>query len=105
VATLIGGANRDPDAYDHPDRFDLHRDSPAEHLAFSAGIHYCLGKPLAMLELTIALRALAERMPGLARAGRVRRRTSTVIRGPIRFPVTAGTARRTAPAPVPAGRP
>jgi cytochrome P450 len=110
VATLIGGANRDPEAYARPDRFDLHRfdprgDSPAEHLAFSAGIHYCLGKPLAVLELTIALRALAERMPGLARAGRITRRTSTVIRGPIRFPVTAGSARRAAPARVPAGRP
>jgi hypothetical protein len=101
VITLIGAANRDPEAYDHPDTFDIRRDGAADHLAFSSGIHYCLGQPLARLEATIALRMLAERMPGLARAGAVRRRNATIIRGPIRVPVTAGAAR--APrAPVPA---
>jgi hypothetical protein len=95
ILPLIGAANRDPEAFDHPDTFDLHRDGTTDNLAFSGGIHYCAGQPLARLELTIALQLLAERMPGLARAGKVERRNSNVIRGPIRVPVTAGP-RRTA---------
>ena len=62
------------------------------HLAFSSGIHYCLGQPLARLEATIALRMLAMRMPGLALDGSVKRRNATTIRGPIHLPVTAGAA-------------
>jgi hypothetical protein len=64
--------------------------STAEHLAFSSGIHYCLGQPLARLEANIAIQLLAERMPSLAQAGPVRRRGGTVIRGPLQLPVTAG---------------
>jgi cytochrome P450 len=90
VLTLIGAANRDPEAFDHPATFDLHRDDAADNLAFSGGIHYCAGQPLARLELTLALQLLAERMPGLARVGQVRRRNSNIIRGPIHMPVTAG---------------
>ncbi len=90
VVTLLGGANWDPEVYPLPDRFDLHRTQTADHLAFSSGIHYCVGAPLARLEATIALRALAERMPGLRRAGRTRRRNSVTIRGPIHLPVRVG---------------
>ncbi|MEU4420507.1 cytochrome P450 [Actinoplanes sp. NPDC024001] len=89
VVTLLAAANRDPEVYSHPDRFDIHRTPEADHLAFSSGIHYCVGAPLARLEAVIALRMLAERMPGLARAGTVRRRNAGIIRGPIHFPVTA----------------
>jgi cytochrome P450 len=89
VVTLIGAANRDPDVYSDPSRFDITRARSVEHLAFSSGIHYCLGQPLARLEATIALQTLAERTPSLRRAGRVVRRNSTTIRGPIRLPVTA----------------
>jgi len=100
VAVLIGAANRDPEAYPDPDRFDIEREPTAEHLAFSSGIHYCLGQPLAQLEATIALRQLAERMPGLHRAGTVRRRNSNTIRGPIHLPVRVGLDRSsTGPAP------
>jgi P450-derived glycosyltransferase activator len=102
VVTLIGGANRDPEIYPEPGVFSIHRQPAAEHLAFSSGIHYCLGQPLARLEATIALRMLAERMPGLALAGPIRRRNTTTIRGPLHLPVTAG---RTAPARVPAAKP
>jgi hypothetical protein len=98
VVTLIGAANRDPDAYRDPDRFDIHREPEVDHLAFSSGIHYCVGQPLARLEATIALRSLAERMPGLQRAGATRRRNSTTIRGPIHLPVRA-CPRRAARAP------
>ena len=92
VVTLIGGANRDPDAYDNPGTFDIHRVAAADHLAFSSGLHYCLGQPLARLEATIALRMLAERMPGLSQAGPVRRRSTSTIRGPARLPLTSGGA-------------
>ncbi|GAA1789209.1 cytochrome P450 [Luedemannella flava] len=87
VVTLIGAANRDPQLWADPGRFDIEREQTADHLAFSGGIHYCVGQPLARLEATIALRVLAERMPGLRRAGAVRRRTSNTIRGPLRLPV------------------
>jgi cytochrome P450 len=99
VVTLIGAANRDPEVYDDPDTFDITRKGGPSHLSFSSGIHYCIGQSLARLEATIALRMLAERMPGLARDGSVQRRNATTIRGPWRLPVTAG------PAPVRAGAP
>ncbi|MDT4902948.1 MAG: hypothetical protein QOH52_964 [Pseudonocardiales bacterium] len=90
VATLIGGANRDPSVYEDPARFDITRTLPVEHLAFSSGIHYCLGQPLARLEATAAFRALAERRPDLRRAGRVVRRNAATIRGPLHLPVAVG---------------
>jgi hypothetical protein len=93
VTTLIGAANRDPEVFAHPDTFDIGRANAASHLAFSSGIHYCLGQPLARLEATIAFRMLAERLPGLSRAGAARRRNATVIRGPLRLPVRAGKPR------------
>ena len=89
VATLIGGANRDPEAYERPAVFDISRDPGVDHLAFSSGIHYCIGQPLASLEATIALQVLAQRMPKLRLVGPVRRRNATAIRGPIHIPVSA----------------
>jgi cytochrome P450 len=102
VVTLLGGANRDPEVYPEPGTFSIHREAPAEHLAFASGIHYCLGQPLARLEGTITVRMLAERMPGLALAGPVQLRNTTTIRGPLHLPVTAG---RTTSARQPAGKP
>jgi cytochrome P450 len=87
VVTLIGAANRDPDVYTDPARFDITRALPVEHLAFSSGIHYCVGQPLARLEARIALQALAERLPALRRAGRSVPRNAATIRGPLRLPV------------------
>ena len=89
VVTLIGAANRDPQVYPDPDTFDISREHPVGHLAFSSGIHYCLGQPLARIEATIALRSLAARMPGLTRDGRMTMRNATTIRGPLHLPVTA----------------
>jgi len=89
VVTMLAAANRDPDVFTDPGRFDITR-APTEHLAFSSGIHYCLGAPLARLEATIALAALAERMPGLRQTGRVVMRPSTTIRGPRRLPLASG---------------
>jgi P450-derived glycosyltransferase activator len=87
VVPLIGAANRDPQAHPDPDFFDIFRVQTSDHLGFSSGVHYCIGKPLAVLEATAALQALAERMPGLRRAGEIRRRNSQILRGPVSLPV------------------
>ncbi|MCA2211428.1 cytochrome P450 [Jidongwangia harbinensis] len=89
VVTLIGGANRDPAAFLDPGRFDPARPATTAHLAFGGGIHYCVGHPLARLEATVAVRRLAERLPGLRIGGRVRRRASGMIRGLTRLPLRA----------------
>ncbi|MFI5708184.1 cytochrome P450 [Kribbella sp. NPDC051620] len=100
VVTLIGAANRDPEAFPDPDRFDIAREHTADHLAFSSGIHYCVGQPLAQLEATVALQTLAERALTLRRAGRTRRRNSNTIRGPIHLPVRITTSVRRASATI-----
>ena len=61
----FGAANHDDGVFEDPDRFDLHRAKAARHLAFSKGVHYCLGAPLARLEGRVALEVLVERLPGL----------------------------------------
>ncbi len=67
-ALLFGSANRDPARFDHADQLDVAReDNP--HVSFSLGIHYCLGAPLARMELQIALATLLRRMPNLRLAG------------------------------------
>ncbi|MEM7464049.1 MAG: cytochrome P450 [Pseudomonadota bacterium] len=62
VALLLGAANHDPKRYSNPDRLDFVRGGTG-HLAFGAGIHFCLGAPLARLEMAVALRVLFERLP------------------------------------------
>jgi cytochrome P450 len=87
IVVMLGGANRDPAVFTEPHRFDAGRANAREHLAFSAGIHYCLGAQLARLEGEIALRCLFEHAPELATAGPVRRRGTRVLRGYDRLPV------------------
>jgi pimeloyl-[acyl-carrier protein] synthase len=65
VVVLIGAANRDPAEFPDPDRLDLARPNAGRHLSFGAGIHYCLGGPLARLEAQIAMAELLRRLPHL----------------------------------------
>ena len=71
-----------------PDRFVADR-SPNPHLAFGSGIHFCLGAPLARLELQASLPLLLQRFPHLALAGPPVRRPTFVLRGYQTLPVTA----------------
>ncbi|MCK2237295.1 MULTISPECIES: cytochrome P450 [unclassified Crossiella] len=89
VVLLIGGANHDPAVFEDPETFDITRSNAADHLTFAAGRYFCVGAPLARLEGEIALRALAERMPGLRRAGHAVYRTSVGFRGLKALPVAA----------------
>ena len=68
VACLLAAANRDPRHWDQPDRFAPDR-AIKPHQAFGAGLHFCVGAPLARLELQIGFRALALRCPALHLAG------------------------------------
>jgi cytochrome P450 len=64
VGFLYGSANRDPQAFERPDEFDVRR-HPNAHLAFGSGAHFCLGAPLARLELEILFTTLLQRLPGI----------------------------------------
>ncbi|MBS8227428.1 cytochrome P450 [Vannielia litorea] len=65
ISCLLAAANRDPDAYPNPDTFNPTRRGPS-NMAFGAGLHFCVGAPLARLELQIALPALFSACPQLA---------------------------------------
>jgi cytochrome P450 len=80
VAALLGAANRDPAVFAAPDTFDTGR-TPNPHLGFGAGIHFCLGAPLARVEVQAVVVALRSRLPDLVLAAEPERRPEFVIRG------------------------
>ncbi len=80
IAALLGAANRDPAVFENPDEFQADRD-PNPHLAFGAGIHFCLGAPLARVELVESLTHLLREMPRLRLAGEPVSRGTFVLRG------------------------
>jgi len=80
IAALIGSANRDSTVFEHADEMDLTRD-PNPHIGFGAGIHFCLGAPLARLEMGVSLPALWEKYPNMQLAGEPVRRPTFVLRG------------------------
>lgn len=90
VIPLNYSANRDETLTADPDRFDITR-TPAPHLAFAHGPHYCIGAPLARLELQAALAGLLRRLPAIRPAldaTEVTWKQAVISRGPAALPVT-----------------
>ncbi|GIH92996.1 cytochrome P450 [Planobispora siamensis] len=80
VALLFGSANRDPEVFDEPERFDVgRRDNP--HISFGAGIHFCLGAPLARIELAESFGALLRAAPKMELAAEPAWGPGYIIRG------------------------
>ncbi|MFF7980049.1 cytochrome P450 [Streptomyces sp. NPDC007901] len=80
VAMLFGSANHDPEVFAAPEELDLTRkENP--HISFSAGIHYCIGAPLARIELAASMTALLGKAPTLSLGGEPLRKPNFVIRG------------------------
>ena len=85
VLLLYGSANRDEREFDDPDRLDLSR-APKRHLAFGDGIHFCLGAPLARLEMQVALERFVSAFPDYELAGAANRFRSPYLRGFLSVP-------------------
>ncbi len=92
VVVLYGAANRDERRYPEADEFVVDRYAAfrgvADHVGFGAGIHYCLGAPLARLEARVAAEVLLARTRGMRPAGPGRRTSSLLVRGMTSLPVT-----------------
>lgn len=88
IACLMGSANRDAAAFADADVFDVGRD-PNPHVGFGMGLHFCLGAPLARLELQISLKTLLDRFPELRLVGEAPRRPTWVLRGFERIEIEA----------------
>ena len=80
IASLLGSANRDSAMFENPDELDLSR-HPNPHIGFGAGIHFCIGAPLARVEMSVSLPALIKRFRNLELAEKPLRRQSFVLRG------------------------
>lgn len=80
IAMLFGAANRDPRHFDDPARFDAGR-GDTTHVGFGGGLHFCIGAPLARLELEVSLAAIARRSPEVTLAGDPTYHPTFVIRG------------------------
>jgi cytochrome P450 len=87
VYLLLGSANRDPARFPDPDCFDIAR-GDNRHVSFGAGIHFCLGAPLARLEAEVALGTLLRRFPRLRQeTDTLEWRTNRALRGLVSLPV------------------
>jgi cytochrome P450 len=84
----LGAANRDPRAFEHPERFDIRREDN-KYLSFGKGVHYCLGAPLARLECEVTLAAFARRVvrPALV-ADPPDYTSNAILRGVAALPIT-----------------
>jgi cytochrome P450 len=92
VVVLLGAANRDPDQFPNPERFDVTRNDDS-HLAFGFGIHFCLGAPLARIEGQIALATLVRRFDALElRTEAPEYKENIVLRGLRYLPVAFSAA-------------
>jgi cytochrome P450 len=88
VSAILGGANRDPEVFADPVRFDVGRANARDHIAFSAGRHHCLGAQLARMEGEVGLRAIWDRFPDLRLEPGARRRETRILRGFATLPAT-----------------
>jgi cytochrome P450 len=95
VALLLGGANRDPQIFTDPNRFDINRANARDHLAFASGVHACLGAALARIEGVTALRALFDAFPDLQLIAPPQRRGLVNLRGYTSLPAQLGSKRLT----------
>ncbi|PUA81865.1 cytochrome P450 [Nocardioides currus] len=86
IAVLLGSANRDPAVFESPDELLVDR-ATNPHVAFGVGVHFCLGAPLARMELAESVAALWRRFPDLRLAGRPTSRGTFVLRGHAHVPV------------------
>jgi len=93
VLVALGGANRDPDAFERPGQLLIDRPDASRHLAFSLGIHHCLGAALARLEGRLVFGELTHRYPDLVLSRPPVRRPLMVLRGFEHVPVTRTAAR------------
>jgi cytochrome P450 len=80
LGLLLGAANRDPERFEQPETLRPDR-APNPHVSFGGGIHFCVGAPLARMELQVSLRVLFSRLPGLALAERPRAADTYHFRG------------------------
>jgi cytochrome P450 len=80
LGLVFGSANRDPAAFIEPDRLDIER-SPNPHVTFGAGVHFCLGAPLARIELISSFGSILRRFPHIEAAEEPRFKPSYIIRG------------------------
>lgn len=87
IAALLGSANRDETVFANADDLDLTRD-PNPHIGFGAGIHFCIGAPLARMEMTTSLPMLMKKYPKISLAREPQRRPTFVLRGYESVPVT-----------------
>jgi len=87
VIVSLAGANRDPDEFADPDRYDLHRPNVRRHLAFAAGPHVCLGMDLARLEAREAVAGVLRRLPDVRLDDDAPPPTGLVFRKSERLPV------------------
>jgi cytochrome P450 len=92
VVLLLSGANRDPGVFTNPESFDVTRANSKEHLAFSSGLHACLGASLARTEATIALQGLFERFPDLRLTGTPTSRELATLKGFRHIPSNVSTS-------------
>jgi cytochrome P450 len=89
IAALLGSANRDESVFKNPTEMDITRD-PNPQIGFGAGIHFCIGAPLARMEMTTSLPALMVKYPNLKLVDQPVRRPGFVLRGYESVIVTNG---------------
>jgi cytochrome P450 len=86
VVLCQASANRDERVFENPNKLNLSR-RPNNHVGFGAGIHVCLGRPLARMEASIAIPTVLKELPTLTRNGKARFQRNTRFRGLEKFPV------------------